>query len=223
MAKRIEYTSGQIVGELKFVRELDYHIQTNKKTGKKLKVRQAEFQCACGKPITALIGSVVSKQIVRCMKCRSSHLSLVNTKHGHAKKNLETKAHRTWRSMLQRCQNPNTDRYPNYGGRGIFVCDPWRSSFENFLLWWNLQDLCQAANASIDRIDNDKEYSPSNCRLIPIQLQAKNKSTNVWLTDGRDTLCQADLAKRLGVNHSTISGYFKDHGKFAVYKGWRFV
>lgn len=223
MAKRIKYTTGQRVGELEFVKDLDPYIQISKKTGKELKIRRAEFKCNCGNPVTALIGSVVAKNVTRCRECFRYRMSLASTKHGHAKKETESKAHRAWRSMLQRCYNPNTERYPNYGGRGIYVVDFWRDSFESFLIWWQLQDLCNDTSASIDRIGNNSGYSPDNCRLIPIQAQAKNKRNNVWFTDGTDTLCQADLAKRLGRNHATISGYFKEYGKSAVYKGWRLV
>lgn len=94
------------------------------------------------------------------------------TKHGHARgdNGKPTTTYRTWHSMLQRCLNENTGQYEDYGGRGITVCDRWRS-FENFLA-----DMGEKPSGlTLDRIDVNGNYELSNCRWATQHEQAINK------------------------------------------------
>lgn len=89
-----------------------------------------------------------------------------------------TKEYNSWRAMLNRCFNPNTKYYERYGGRGITVCDQWRRSFATFLA-----DVGKAPSPkhSIDRIDNDGNYEPGNCRWVTQAEQNKNRSQSILL------------------------------------------
>jgi hypothetical protein len=83
-----------------------------------------------------------------------------------------TNEYRTWRGIKERCLNPNNKDYINYGGRGITVCERWVNSFENFI-----KDMGKkpSPELSIDRINNDKGYSPDNCQWATKSQQSRNQ------------------------------------------------
>ncbi len=101
--------------------------------------------------------------------------------------------------MRQRCNNPNDHKYRNYGARGITVCDRW-SKFEKFL-----EDMGEKPlGLTLDRIDNNGNYEPSNCRWATLTEQARNKRNNVMLTHEGQTYCLAEWAERTGLTYRTI-------------------
>jgi hypothetical protein len=98
-------------------------------------------------------------------------ISVINTRHGHGRDGKRTPTYLSWQNMRQRCHNPNTPRWDHYGGRGITVCARW-DSFENFL-----SDMGERPEGtSIDRINNDGNYEPGNCRWATSAEQMSNRS-----------------------------------------------
>jgi hypothetical protein len=93
-------------------------------------------------------------------------------RHGHASNKLgRSPEYSTWHAMVRRCTNPRCDSYPHYGGRGIRVCERWQSSFEAFLA-----DMGpRPAGTTIDRIDVNGNYEPSNCRWADNKTQRTNQ------------------------------------------------
>lgn len=127
-------------------------------------------ECACGKTSSVLANRLTSGNTKSCGCLKKSVLGMSTTKHGKA----GTRTHRIWKAMRNRCNNPSTPRYKDYGGRGITVCQRW-DSFENFLA-----DMGEAPEGkSIDREDNDKGYEPGNCRWATPSEQNENTRASV--------------------------------------------
>ena len=104
--------------------------------------------------------------------------------------------------MKERCGNPHNKRYNRYGGRGIAVCDEWAKSFSAFRVW--AMHSGYADGMTIDRIDGNGNYEPSNCRWATRAEQNRNYSRNHLITYHGNTKCIADWADETGINRATI-------------------
>lgn len=104
-----------------------------------------------------------------------------------------------WNNMLQRCTNPEHEKYHRYGGRGIKVCPPWHK-FRNFI-----KDMGACpASYSIERRNNDGNYEPNNCVWIPTKNQWRNKSKNKWVQWQGERMLFTDAARAAGVPAGTV-------------------
>jgi len=131
-----------------------------------------------------------------CPECKKEKISDARTTHGKR----FSKEYKIWRSMKERCYNQNNKRYHRYGGRGITICDRWLNSFENFL-----SDMGEKPEEySIDRIDNDGNYCPENCRWATRTEQANNRSSNNLLTIHGKTMTLSEWCRDTGQNHKTV-------------------
>ena len=107
--------------------------------------------------------------------------------------------HTSWKNMKSRCDNPNDKDFPRYGGRGITYCDRWKD-FSNFL-----EDMgAKPEKMQIDRIDNDGNYEPSNCRWVDGSTNSNNRRSNVLITHNEETLTMAQWAKKIGIGPKTL-------------------
>jgi hypothetical protein len=98
-----------------------------------------------------------------------------------------------WRSMIQRCYNPKSQRYKSYGGRGITVCDEWRNSSYTFIIW--ALNNGYEKGLSIDRIDNNGPYAPSNCHWTSLTENNRNKQSTLFITAFGETKRLAEWAE----------------------------
>jgi len=114
---------------------------------------------------------------------------------------VHTRLYRIWGNMKSRCDNPNSKYYKDYGGRGISYCKEWADFvlFEEWALTNGYKD-----NLTIDRINNNGNYEPSNCRWIDIKSQQRNRRSNHLLTFNGETHCINEWAEILGVSRETI-------------------
>lgn len=120
-------------------------------------------------------------------------------KHGLAKK---TKLYGRWLMMKQRCYNPNNKDYYNYGARGIKVCDEWKYDYLNFHNWAYSNGYND--ELSIDRINVDGNYEPSNCRWVDKNIQANNKTCTIFVEYKGFYVTLTELSKITGIKRETL-------------------
>lgn len=127
-----------------------------------------ECLCDCGKIKTVRYGHLKSGAVKSCGCWNHSP-----KKHGMTAKGERPRIYGIWVGMKQRCTNPNVDKYPRYGGRGVKVCQEWMTSFEAFYKW--AMSHGYRDDLTIDRIDNDGNYTPENCRWVTNAENIRNR------------------------------------------------
>lgn len=121
----------------------------------------------------------------------------------------ENRIYRIWHGMKNRCKNPNSKDYPNYGGRGITVCEEWDTDFRSFRSW--AFENGYSDDLSIDRIDNNKGYSPSNCRWADLSTQNSNRRVTTVEIRGKQ-MSFREIANEFNINYSTLYGRYQTQG-----------
>lgn len=173
----------------------------NARTGTTSKSRWL-CQCDCGVRKPEIYASALRGGLTKSCGClRAEHAAEVgrsggpNFRHGRT----GTRTHRIWSSMIQRCSDPRHKSYPAYGGRGVIVCDRWKT-FENFL-----EDMGEAPDAlTLDRINVDIGYEPSNCRWATWEQQANNKRRSVLLEAFGENLSLNQWSRRVGLSKASL-------------------
>lgn len=161
-------------------------------------------KCDCGTIRPVLQHSLVTGRSKSCGCYSRDKTHQLHTKHGMS----TTRIYGIWNSMKGRCLNHNDQDYPNYGGRGISVCDEWLNSFEEFYKWairngYQEEKTDKGVNIlTLDRIDVNGDYEPTNCRFVTNSVQAKNKR-NAMTNSERYKICpicgkQFEVKKRKG-------------------------
>ena len=154
-------------------------------------------QCECGAVTEVLQMNLVNGHTPSCgCLCKEVKINL-NTTHGWS----NTRLYRIWGHMRQRCSNPNAPRYDIYGGRGIKVCEDWKEF--QFFKDWSLSHG-YSDDLTIDRIDNDGDYCPQNCRWTSVVDQANNRRTNVHIAYNGEKHTIAEWARILDINTHTL-------------------
>ena len=135
------------------------------------------FKCECGNDKVATAINVRANRVKSC--------GCLSKKHGK----FGTNIYSVWDGMKSRCYYEKNENYPNYGGRGIKVCDRWKNSFENF--YKDMGDK-PSAKHQLDRIDNDGDYDPSNCR---------------WVTPSENCLNRRNKENKTGFKNIKVTPY----------------
>ncbi len=130
----------------------------------------ADCACDCGAAHTARAHTLKNGSSTSCGCVRLALLRRRWLRHGKT----QTPEFYVWRSMKQRCTNPKHRAFKNYGGRGIKVCDRWLNSFEAFL---NDMGARPSPELQLDRVNNDGDYTPENCRWATASEQSRNRRT----------------------------------------------
>lgn len=146
----------------------------------------------------------------RCIYCGKEQTKAINKKktkcecqytleHHHK---TDTPLYSVYKGIKTRCYNKNAPNYKDYGGRGIKMCDEWLNDF-NLFYEWSISNGYNK-NLSIDRIDNNKNYEPSNCRWVDRYIQANNKRSNHLITFNGETKTIAKWGEALGINKDVL-------------------
>ena len=131
-----------------------------------------------------------------CRKCSAKIYSATAYPNNKLKTSL-------FNGMRQRCYNPNSKSYKNYGGRGIKICDEWLSNPDKFCEWAYANGYKDGM--SIERIDVNGNYEPSNCTFIPLAEQSKNRRNVHLITIGDDTMTYSDWCKTFGLDYHNVN------------------
>jgi hypothetical protein len=154
-------------------------------------------KCNCGKE-TFVITNLLKKGHTKSCGClHSDLLSERNKTHGKTYDSIYI----VYRNMLVRCVDKNNKQYPNYGGRGIIVCDRWLESFENF--YADMGDP-PTSKHQIDRIDNNGPYSPENCRWVTAKENGRNKRTCNFISYKGEIKTLTECAEDKGMLRKTL-------------------
>lgn len=174
---------------------------TGKRYGRYLVIKDAGgdpakwlCKCDCGKEKIVWGKSLKNGDVVSC-GCYARETTKTRIKHGAR----NTPEYYIWTSMKQRCLNPKSKPYADYGGRGITVCDRWLV-FENFI-----SDMgSRPEGKSLDRIDNNAGYSPENCRWADQTTQKRNTRANKKFVYNGSLLTIAEIAGQIGMKPDTL-------------------
>lgn len=176
-------------------------------------------RCDCGNMISVRDDAIISGRTKSCgcyqreraSECAKEYMRL----HPRATQNNESRdrLHNIWYLMKYRCENPKSPAYDNYMGRGIKVCSEWDDDDVGYFAFkeWALSHG-YADDLMIDRIDNDGDYEPENCRWTDAVVQANNKRDNILLTYDGVTMTAAQWAREIGMPYKSFMN--------RIYLGW---
>jgi len=158
-------------------------------------------RCGCGHIKDVRANSLRTGRSQSCGCIRNERTSKALTIHGATKSGgKKTRAYEAWVGMKERCYNPNRKNYRDYGGRGIVVCDRWR---KNFVAFWN--DLGDPPDGlSLERINNDGNYEPKNCRWATRAEQSANRRCSIYIDLRGRRLSAAEWAAETGLSQNII-------------------
>lgn len=149
-------------------------------------------QCDCGRTQYVSVSRILHNQQQTCGRF---HRKYENQEVG-------TRLYNTWNRMIHRCYDPNYHKYPSYGARGISVCDEWRNDYDTFYRW-AIENGYQLG-LWIERIDNDGNYCPENCKWATRKEQMNNTRRNHFIEYNGETKTLAEWSDVLGINYSTL-------------------
>ena len=190
--KRVEVKEGERYGRLTIIREVEPAGSSHKR------VRRFLCRCDCGNEIICRLPNLKSGTTKSC-GCYRKFVSS-NRRDCHHLKN--TRIYRIWCGMKRRCYNKHNEHFDRYGGRGIIVCDEWKTDFMNFYDWAMSNGYDD--KLSIDRINNEGNYEPSNCRWANQKQQIVNSTAAIKCSLGGNIVSLSDIADILGVSFKRI-------------------
>lgn len=165
-----------------------------------------DCSCECGNT-TIVSGSNLKRGNTKSCGCvTKERIKNINSSHNLSNTNL----YKTWKGIKTRCYNTKINHYERYGGRGIKVYEEWKNDFNSFYNWSMTNGYSDGL--TIDRIDNNGNYGPNNCRWVDMKVQSNNTRTNRWVIYKEDTKTLAQWCEYLGLNNNMVSA--------RLHRGW---
>ena len=158
--------------------------------------------CDCGSA-KSVNGKSLRRGLSTSCGCFNTEKARAQGTHGQAGRengNKETPEYRIWGGMKKRCSNPKAQRYENYGGRGIRVCDRWHS----FLNFFEDMGARPSTKHSLERNDNNGNYEPNNCRWATVKEQANNTTRNIILDIDGVKMTLVEASSHFGISYSSV-------------------
>ena len=199
--------TGKIFGRLKVVK-------VDEKSGRKTRWICI---CECGNTKSIRSDCLLGGQVRSCGCLKKEQDKENLTKH-HRHLESKTRLYYEWQRLKGRCNNKKNERYYRYGGRGIKVCEEWQKSYENFRDW--ALENGYKENLTIDRINNNGNYEPKNCRWATIKQQCNNRSTNIIVEYKNKKITLMQLSEIVKIKYATLNQRYSrgDRGKRLIRK-----
>jgi len=204
--KETEDLTGRRFGNLTVIERSDDYIQPNGR-------RRARWLCLCdcGNTKTIIGESLRGGKTLSCGCLQKKRAAESRTKHG----DTDSRLYNVWCAMKRRCNNSSVPEYKNYGGRGIKVCDEWNADYSAFKGWAyasGYDPKLPRGQCTIDRIDVNGDYEPSNCRWVTQKQQMNNVRHNVHIEHNGETHTPSEWAEMYGMNYSTFKNRILQYG-----------
>lgn len=203
--RNIEIHIGDRFGHLTVIDDTIQHIEKRSN-----KVKAVLCECDCHNHTTKLVS---------IYHLIDGHTTSCGCTRNQTHKLSHTKIYQQYYGMRKRCEYPKHKEFDRYGGRGISVCEEWKESFENFYNWAINNGFNDGM--TIDRINNDGNYSPDNCRFITLSEQQNNKSNSIFLTYKDNTYGLKKWSEITGISYGALlRRYHINSDPENVLKGW---
>jgi hypothetical protein len=191
-------TFNDLTGQ-RFGRLVVLKLSKQKKSGKRY--RYYWFcQCDCGNTHEVRTDSLTSGNVQSC-GCLHKEQAIKNVSLHHSHKMSNTRLYHIWQKMKARCSNERSSDYYKYGGRGITVCNEWMDF--NLFCQWALSNG-YSDDLTIDRIDNNRGYSPNNCRWVNAKMQARNRRSNIKVSFKGQEMTLLEASELSGIKYSAL-------------------